>query len=59
MATETKNVISVITLQLLQPQDGQNMSDFIIYFHIFGEFDNLEDWDAAQEPERAALDLTI
>ena len=43
MATETKNVISQFIYyngQLLQPQ---NMSDFIIYFNIFGESDNVED----------------
>lgn len=28
------------------------MSDFIISFNIYGEFDNFEDWDAAQEKER-------
>ena len=28
------------------------MSDFIISFNIFGEFDNFEDWDAALEKER-------
>ena len=27
------------------------MSGFIISFNIFGEFDNFEDWDAAQEKE--------
>ena len=54
MATETKNIISQFIYykgQLVQPQDGQNMSDFIISFNIFGEFDNFEDWDAAQEKE--------
>ena len=55
MATETKNAISQFIYyngQLLQLQDRQNMSDFIISFNIFGEFDNFEDWDAAQEKER-------
>ena len=33
-------------------QDRQNMSDFIIYVNIFGEFDN---WDAAPEKERSAV----
>ena len=28
------------------------MSDFIISFNLFGEFDNFEDWDAAEEKER-------
>ena len=28
------------------------MSDFIISFNLFCEFDNFEDWDAAQEKER-------
>ena len=51
MATETKNFISlyyIILYELLQWQDRQNMSDFIIYFNIFDDFDNFEDWDAAQ-----------
>ena len=55
MATETKNIISQFIYykgQLLKPQDGQNMSDFIIYINIFGEFDNFKDWDAAQEKEK-------
>ena len=29
--------------QLLQQQDRQTVSDFIIYFNIFSEFDNVED----------------
>ena len=48
MATDTYNVISLYIYyngQLLQRQDRQNMSDFIIYLNIFGEFDNFEDWD--------------
>ncbi|KAK0134447.1 hypothetical protein N1851_029942 [Merluccius polli] len=28
------------------------MSDFIILFNLFGEFDNFEDWDAAEEKGR-------
>ena len=54
MATETKNVTSQFIYyngQLLQRQDT---SDFIS-FNIFGEFDHLEDWDAAQEKESVAL----
>ena len=31
------------------------MSDFIIYFNIFGEFDNFKDWDAAQEKEKSSI----
>ena len=52
MATETNNTISQFIYyngQLLQRQDRQNTSYFIMYFNIFGEFDNFEDWDAAQE----------
>ena len=46
MATETN-----YNRQLLQPQDGPNMDDFIVSFNVFGEFDHFEDWDAAQEKE--------
>ena len=28
------------------------MSDFIVSLNIFDEFDNFEDWDAAQKKER-------
>lgn len=28
------------------------MSDFIVSFNLCGEFDNFEDWDAAEEGER-------
>ena len=52
MATENKTVISPFIYYsgwLLQPQDGQNMSDFIIYSNIFGDF---EEWHA-QEKERS------
>ncbi len=28
------------------------MSDFIVPFNLFGEFDHFEDWDAAEEKER-------
>ena len=27
-------------------------SDFIISFNLFGQYDNFEDWDAAEEKER-------
>lgn len=27
------------------------MSDFIFSFNLFGEFDNFDDWDAAEERE--------
>ena len=49
MAMETNNVISLYIYyrQLLQRKDRQNMSDFVIYFNISGEFDNVEDWAAA------------
>ena len=30
----------------------QNMSDFIISFNLFSEYDNFDDWDAAEEEER-------
>ena len=52
MATETNNIISLYIYyngQLLQRQDRQNMSDFIISFNIFGEFDNFEDWETETE----------
>ena len=44
MAMET-NVISLFIYyngQLLQRQDRQNMSDFIISFNTFGGFDNFD-----------------
>ena len=56
METETKNVTSQFIYyngQLLPPQDGKNMSGFI-YFNRFGEFDNFEDWDAAQRQKSRA-----
>ena len=30
----------------------KNMSDFIISFNLFGEYDNCEVWDAAEEKEK-------
>ena len=28
------------------------MNDFMVSFNLFGEFDNFEDWDAAEEEKR-------
>ena len=28
------------------------MNDFMVSFNLFGEFDNFEDWDAAEEEEK-------
>ena len=54
MAMQTKNVISQFIYYKGQLLQWQDMSDFIISFNIFGEFDNFEDWDAAQEKESVA-----
>jgi len=29
------------------------MSDFVIYFNFYGEYDNFDDWDAAEERKNA------
>ena len=53
VATETQRYFTVYSSTARhQQQDRKNMSDFIISFYLFGEFDNFEDWDAAEEKER-------
>ena len=47
MATEIISLYIYYNGQLLQRQHDR-VSDFIIYFNIFGEVDNVEDCDAAQ-----------
>ena len=49
MTTETNE--RYFTVHLLQRtlQRKDRVSDFIIYFNIFGEFDNFADWDEAHE----------
>ena len=36
---------------LLQHRNKVTMSDFNISFNLFGEYDNFDDWDAAEEKE--------
>ena len=42
---DTKTIISVFFYYDGKTSKTLNMSDFIIYFNLFGEFDNFDDWD--------------
>ena len=51
MSNNTKrDAVKACVYNLLQHRNKlTTMSDFNISFNIFGEYDNFDDWDAAEE----------